>query len=838
MPSSQKQRKEEIDKEASPNSNVALPQRKGNGRPTTGPDANSKRVGTTSAVPFFLPGNPENTNANPVCPLPIPNPFQIKPLLRPIPTPIAPPSPATPPPASIALSRRRTLVSELVITGAEIKPRQALTDPPRFGPLAGRGALAGTGMSGGQLLQMETACGALMRELQVRAPPAPSITYRGGVILRRVIWDEIGEQGAARDTMLLELQQECLDAYRRKVDQASRCRAQLRQAIADAQAELAAVCSAMAEPPVLVRQKGCGLREELNAIVPYLEEMKKRKVERWNQILDVIGKIKKISSEIRPADFVPFKAPVDQSDLSCRRLEELRMELQSLEKEKSERLKQVMDYLNTLHSLCKVLAVDFKQTISDVHPSLDEDGVPMNISNTTIERLALAIQRLRETKIERMQKLQDLSSTMLELWNLMDTPIEEQQSFQNITCNIAASEPEITEANALSIDVMNFVEAEVLRLEQLKVSKMKDLVLKKQTELEEHRRRAHLVGDEHYETQFNIEAIEAGAIDTSLLLEQIEAYIATVKEDAFSRKDILERVERWLNACEEEAWLEDYSKDDNRYNAGRGAHIMLKRAEKARVLVNKIPGIVDVLTNKVIAWEKERGTEFTYDGVCTRNFTAILVSLLSMLDDYRIVREEKEQEKKRQRVFIFCLTFSALASVFICGWYLTGERLQDQKKLEDQFKAEQEMLYGSKPSPSSRSNSGKKLTRNPSAGSRGKGTASPPIKKLSFKASTLGETETPRKPFTQIAPGNSNPATPVRSASNGTEGENRTPKILAAPTPKTPMMVTSPMQMTTTPALTAAPVCVSNDKPELCLLESTEYSFEERRLAYLAAHAA
>ncbi|XP_040246772.1 65-kDa microtubule-associated protein 3 isoform X1 [Aegilops tauschii subsp. strangulata] len=681
-------------------------------------------------------------------------------------------------------------------------------------------------MSGGdQLLQMETACGALMRELQV-------------------IWDEIGEQGAARDTMLLQLQQECLDAYRRKVDQASRCRAQLRQAIADAQAELAAVCSAMAESPALVRQKGCGLREELSAIVPYLEEMKKRKVERWNQILDVIGKIKKISSEIRPADFVPFKAPVDQSDLSCRRLEELRMELQSLEKEKSERLKQVMDYLNTLHSLCKVLAVDFKQTISDVHPSLDEDGVPMNISNTTIERLALAIQRLRETKIERMQKLQDLSSTMLELWNLMDTPIEEQQSFQNITCNIAASEPEITEANALSIDVMNFVEAEVLRLEQLKVSKMKDLVLKKQTELEEHRRRAHLVGDEHYATQFNIEAIEAGAIDPSLLLEQIEAYIATVKEDAFSRKDILERVERWLNACEEEAWLEDYSKDDNRYNAGRGAHIMLKRAEKARVLVNKIPGIVDVLTNKVIAWEKERGTEFTYDGV----------SLLSMLDDYRIVREEKEQEKKRQR---------------------------DQKKLEDQFKAEQELLYGSKPSPSSRSNSGKKLTRNPSAGtnrrlsvgggpvrtpksltpqsrsvrsakktedsgtlspgSRGKGTASPPIKKLSFKASTLGETETPRKPFTQITPGNSIQSTPVRSASNGTEGENRTPKILAAPSPRTPMTVTSPMQMTTTPALTAAraaPVCVSNDKPELCLLESTEYSFEERRLAYLAAHAA
>lgn len=32
--------------------------------------------------------------------------------------------------------------------------------------------------------------------------------------------------------------------------------------------------------------------------------------------------------------------------------------------------------------------------------------------------------------------------------------------------------------------------------------------------------------------------------------------------------------------------------DDNRYNAGRGAHLTLKRAEKARALVNKLPGIL------------------------------------------------------------------------------------------------------------------------------------------------------------------------------------------------------------------------------------------------------
>ena len=56
--------------------------------------------------------------------------------------------------------------------------------------------------------------------------------------------------------MLLELERECLEVYRRKVDQANRSRAQLRQAIAEYEAELAAICSAMAERPVHIRQVG------------------------------------------------------------------------------------------------------------------------------------------------------------------------------------------------------------------------------------------------------------------------------------------------------------------------------------------------------------------------------------------------------------------------------------------------------------------------------------------------------------------------------------------------------------------------------------------------------
>lgn len=54
--------------------------------------------------------------------------------------------------------------------------------------------------------------------------------------------------------MLFELEKECLEVYRRKVDQANQCRAQLRQAVASSEAELALICSELGERPMHTRQ--------------------------------------------------------------------------------------------------------------------------------------------------------------------------------------------------------------------------------------------------------------------------------------------------------------------------------------------------------------------------------------------------------------------------------------------------------------------------------------------------------------------------------------------------------------------------------------------------------
>ena len=74
------------------------------------------------------------------------------------------------------------------------------------------------------------------------------------LLLNQSIWDEVGEPNIERDNMLLELEQECLEAYKRKVRDAEKRRVQLQQAIADSEAELADICSAMGEGPVNIRE--------------------------------------------------------------------------------------------------------------------------------------------------------------------------------------------------------------------------------------------------------------------------------------------------------------------------------------------------------------------------------------------------------------------------------------------------------------------------------------------------------------------------------------------------------------------------------------------------------
>ncbi|KAK8310077.1 hypothetical protein V6Z12_D02G162900 [Gossypium hirsutum] len=498
-----------------------------------------------------------------------------------------------------------------------------------------------------------TSCNVLLRELQQ-------------------IWSDIGESEADKDRMLLELERECLEVYRRKVEEAANAKARLHQSVAAKEAEVATLMAALGElnlhSPIQKEKKMAPLKEKLASISPLLEDLRTKKEERRKQFADIKNQIEKISGEISgynyPNDTMISCLTLEDQDLSLRRLTEFQTRLQTLQKEKSDRLHKVLEYVNEVHLLCGVLGLDFAQTVSDVHPSLQRANQEQstNISNGTFEGLEQIINKLKTERRIRMQKLKDIAGQLFELWNLMDSPQAEKNVFSRATSILRLSEPEVTEPGVLSTEMIEQASAEVERLTKLKAGRMKELVLKRRSELEDICRMTHIKPDASTSVEKSNALIDSGLVDPSELLANIEAQITKVKDEALSRKDIMDRIDRWLLACEEENWLEDYNQDENRYNAGRGAHINLKRAEKARITVTKIPAIVDNLINRTLAWEEEKRALFLYDGE----------RLVSILEDYKLTRKQREEEKKRCR---------------------------DQKKIQDLLLTEREAIYGSKPSP-------------------------------------------------------------------------------------------------------------------------------------------
>ncbi|KVI10399.1 Microtubule-associated protein, MAP65/Ase1/PRC1 [Cynara cardunculus var. scolymus] len=472
------------------------------------------------------------------------------------------------------------------------------------------------------LLLGETTCGTLLHQLQK-------------------IWDEVGESDEERDKMLLQIEQECLDVYKRKVDQATKSRSHLLQTLADANLELSTLLASLGEKSFVgIPEKTTGtIKEQLAAIAPALEQLWKQKDERIKEFSDVQSQIQKICGEIAGSGDRLGNQVVDESDLSLKKLDEFHDQLQELQKEKSDRLHKVLELVSTVHDLCAVLGIDFYSTVTEVHPSLnDAAGVESkSISNDTLARLAKTVVALKEDKKQRLQKLQELATQLTDLWNLMDTSEEEQGLFSHVTCNISASVDEVNVPGALALDLIEQAEVEVERLDQLKASRMKEIAFKRQGELEEIFARAHIEIDMQAAREKILALIDSGNVEPTELLADMDNQIIKAREEALSRKDILDKVEKWMSACEEESWLEDYNRDDNRYNASRGAHLNLKRAEKARILVNKIPALVDTLVAKTRAWEDDHGLTFMYDGV----------PLLAMLDEYALLRHDREEEKRR-----------------------------------------------------------------------------------------------------------------------------------------------------------------------------------------------
>lgn len=249
----------------------------------------------------------------------------------------------------------------------------------------------------------------------------------------------------------------------------------------------------------------------------------------------------------------------------------------------------------------------------------------------------------------------------------MDASYEDRQKFAHVIELLSFEPSDVCAPGSITSSIIHQAEAEVKRLDQLKASKTKELFLKKQKELETTCNISHMetpsteVGD-------IINLVDSGEIDHVDLLTAMDEKISRAKEEAASRKVIIEKVDRWMLARDEERWLEEYDQDENRYSVSRNAHRNLRRAERARKEVSKITGLVESILVKTKSWEAERQKVFLYNEE----------PLVAMLQEYNNLRQEKEVEK---------------------------QRLREKKKIIPQPVAQQDNFYVARPSSSSRNRS-------------------------------------------------------------------------------------------------------------------------------------
>ncbi|OEL14498.1 65-kDa microtubule-associated protein 6 [Dichanthelium oligosanthes] len=487
-----------------------------------------------------------------------------------------------------------------------------------------------TGGDGGGGAELAGGCGALLAEL-------------------KQLWGEIGKSREERERMVRELEAECMRVYRRKVDEATGERAMLHQSLAAGEAEIAALTAALGadnSPQLKVNKWTMSLTERVSSATSLLEELRAMKAERSRQFADIRSEIEKITAEIAGRSYgydgSPRASEVEEHDLTIRRMNEYKARLTSLQKEKSDRLHRVLEHVTEVHSLCDVLGEDFIAIVNEVHPGLHETtepGKPTSISDSTLGSLAQVVAMLTSEKAKRAAMLRDAVVPLVELWELMDSPEEERRGFRKATAVLSPDREEALSSGVLSVATIKKTEEEVERLTRLKAGRMKELVLKRRLELENICRSMHVEPDASTVPEKSIALIDSGLVNPSELMASIDEQIAKAREELQSRKDIMDKVNKWLLACEEEQWLEEYNMDENRFSTGRIARLNLKRAEKSRLIITKIPAIVDNLMSRTLAWESERKKPFLYDGA----------RLVAVLEEHKQARLRQEEERRRLR---------------------------------------------------------------------------------------------------------------------------------------------------------------------------------------------
>jgi len=464
------------------------------------------------------------------------------------------------------------------------------------------------------------------------------------------IWDEVGYTPQERAAQLSDLIVKFRDQCELKISEEQAVADTFRQTIMESKEELKALGAALNAPidPRLLRENvDQTLTDELSNLQDSLEILRDDAAIAKQDLQECLEFLEESHGALgRPLNETWKDI---ESDLTIRRREEFRRQVEEMKEEISTRTGAIVQLLRDCQHLMKDLGIDGEQSESAldrrIHGSLvrsNDSNVALasefqtetstGISAKALEELTTRASELSHEKKKRKTMLQEMGAEIAILWEQLRIPEEDQRIFTD-------------SVKGLGMDTIHKGQNELQRLKTLKANMMGKLIDEARQVIRDLWEETN--ASEAMREAFTPMAVEEDRLFNDNLFEQHEEHIQELQERLEHMKPIIRLIERREDILRERVEYEELQKDSDRLKQ-RGAAMarqLMEEEKMARRIKKDLPKMTASLQEKLAEWQQWTGEEFKYQG---RVYSEVMMRQEDEWVQYKATEMQMKLKKKQE----------------------------------------------------------------------------------------------------------------------------------------------------------------------------------------------
>nr|XP_014340378.1 PREDICTED: protein regulator of cytokinesis 1 isoform X3 [Latimeria chalumnae] len=250
-----------------------------------------------------------------------------------------------------------------------------------------------------------------------------------------------------------------------------------------------------------------------------------------------------------------------------------------------------------------------------------EDEAAFCLSTDNIAALKQLLHQLEVQKSQKEAMCSLLRNKITELWERLQVPQEERDAFR---VHMRGTKPQTIQA----------LEAEVTRLEELKLQNIKNVIAAIREELTAYWDKCF-----HSEEQRQAFTPYFDDENTEEILRLHDEELGRLKMHYELHRELFEGVQKWQESWKLYLEFERKATDPNRFT-NRGGNLLKEEKQRAK-LHKSLPKLEEELKLRIEGWEQEQGREFLVNGQRFMSYVA---------ERWVLYQQEKEKEKQERQM--------------------------------------------------------------------------------------------------------------------------------------------------------------------------------------------